>query len=62
MTQYSNQSHLFNVYGKKYQFNQRKMNQYKISYVLEGHKCIKNFGQNLEIPDTVRASVLSFEV
>ena len=59
MTQYSNQSHLFNVYGGNYQFNQRKMNQYNFSYVLEGHKCIKIFGQNLEIPDTVRESVLS---
>ena len=62
MTQYSNQSHLFNVYGRKYQFNQRKMNQYKISYVLEGHKCVKIFGQNLEILDRVRESVLSVQV
>ena len=59
MAQYSSQSHLFNEYGEKCQFNQRKMNQNQIFCVLEGHKCIIMFGQNLEIPDIVPAYLLT---
>ena len=36
-----------------------KMNQYQIFCVLEGHKCIIIFGQNLEIPDIVPAYLLT---
>ena len=47
---------------KNVNFIKEKMNQYQIFCVLEGHKWIIIFGQNLEIPDIVPAYLLTYLV